>query len=130
MAVATVRLRSAERGGGDSLSFLRAPCVTRPTSYSRWYRHLRRWSLLCAASYLLTSNSSLGSDHSEYRSDLYGFPFLNVDRQQLAARWRWDLGIDLVCRYLEERLVFGYVVADLFQPFRDGALGYGFAHLG
>ena len=43
---------------------------------------------------------------------------------------RRHLGVDLVGRHLEQRLVLGDLVADLLEPLRDRALGDGLAELG
>jgi hypothetical protein len=43
---------------------------------------------------------------------------------------RGNLRVDLVSRYLDERLVFGDLVALLFVPLQDGPLGDRVAHRG
>ena len=47
-----------------------------------------------------------------------------------AARRRRNLGVDLVRRNLEDRLVALHLIADLLQPLRQRPLGDRFAHLG
>ena len=62
--------------------------------------------------------------------DLHGRAFSNLDLLQRAGGGRRNLGVDLVGRDLEERLVALDGVARLLEPLGDGAFGDGFAHLG
>ena len=57
-------------------------------------------------------------------------PFGHEDLGEHAARRRRNLGVDLVRRDLEDRLVALHLVADLLQPLRQRAFGDRFAHLG
>ena len=56
-------------------------------------------------------------------------PSGNLDLGEHAGDGRGNLGVDLVGRDLEDRLVALNGVADLLQPLGDGALGDGLAHL-
>ena len=56
-------------------------------------------------------------------------PFGHEDLGEHAGCGRGHLGVDLVGRDLEERLVLGDSVADLLQPADDGALGDRLAEL-
>jgi hypothetical protein len=40
------------------------------------------------------------------------------------SHWTWNLGVNLVCRDFNQRLVNAYAVANLFEPSGDSALGY------
>jgi hypothetical protein len=71
-----------------------------------------------------------GRDFAEYGADLDGFVGLDVDRGQRARGGSGDLGVDLVGRDVDERLVGLDRVADLLAPFEDGSLGHGLAHRG
>src|SRR2546422_544669 len=57
-------------------------------------------------------------------------PLLDEDLGDDSLARARNLGVDLVGRDLEQRLVEGDVVADLLQPLGDGALGHRHAHLG
>ena len=59
-----------------------------------------------------------------------GFPFLDLDLRQDAGRRRRDLGIDLVGRDLEQRLVTVDRITDFLDPSNDGAFGDRLPHLG
>ena len=59
-----------------------------------------------------------------------GLPLLVADLQQRARGRAGDLGVDLVGRDLEQRLVALHLVAHLHQPAGDGALGDRLPHLG
>ena len=56
-------------------------------------------------------------------------PFLDLDLRQHPGDRRGNLGVDLVGRDFEERLVPFDGVADFLEPFAQGALGDGLAHL-
>ena len=49
--------------------------------------------------------------------------------EQNARTGAGHLGIDLVGRDLEDRLIFFDTLTDLFQPFRNGSLGDRLTHL-
>ena len=74
--------------------------------------------------------SRLAPDPREHRPDLDGLAFLDEDLAEDAARVRGDLGVDLVGRDLEQRLVGLDRVADVLQPLRHRSLRDGDAHLG
>ncbi|EME96437.1 ABC transporter ATPase, partial [Streptomyces mobaraensis NBRC 13819 = DSM 40847] len=64
-----------------------------------------------------------GTDHGELGADLGDLVLADDDLQQDAGGGGRDLGVDLVGRDLEQRLVLGDLLADLLQPAGDGALG-------
>ena len=70
------------------------------------------------------------ADDGDHRADLDRLALLDADLGQRAGHRRRHLGVDLVRRHLEQRLVGGDVVADLLEPLRDGALGDGLTELG
>src|SRR5206468_3274750 len=74
--------------------------------------------------------TGLSFQHRDERLHRNGLPFLNLDLRQGAGRGRGDLGIDLVGRDLEQRLITFDDVADLLEPLAQGAFGNRFAHLG
>ena len=82
--------------------------------------------------------SSLGSrdlgsgrrDHRELRPDLDRLAFLHEDLLDDALAGARNLGVDLVGRDLEQRLVGGDLLAFLLEPLRDRPLGDRDAHLG
>jgi hypothetical protein len=61
--------------------------------------------------------------HAHHGVDGHRFAFAYLDFAQDAGAGRWNLGIDLVGRDLEQRLVALDRVADLFQPSDDRAFG-------
>jgi hypothetical protein len=72
---------------------------------------------------------ALGGDHRQARPDLDRLALLHQDLLHDAGPWRGNLGVDLVGRDLEQRLVGLHRVADLLQPAGDRPLGDGDAHL-
>src|SRR5690606_30844276 len=64
-----------------------------------------------------------GADERQDGADLDGLVLLDQDLLERAGDRRGDLGVDLVGRDLEQRLVDGDVVTDLLEPARHGALG-------
>src|SRR2546426_1011164 len=57
-------------------------------------------------------------------------PLLHLDLGQHARRGRRNLGVHLVGRDLEQRLVPLHFVTQLLEPLAQGPLGDGLAHLG
>ena len=76
------------------------------------------------------SRSTLVADARECRADGDRLVLLDEDLLQHAGERRRDLGVDLVGRDLEQRLVDVDRVADLLQPAGDGALGDALAEFG
>jgi hypothetical protein len=70
-----------------------------------------------------------GRDLGEHGADGDRVPLGGVDLGHGAGRRRRDLGVDLVGGDLDEYLVFGDLVALLFMPLQDGALGNRVTHL-
>ncbi len=64
-----------------------------------------------------------GADDGQLRADVDGLVLVHGDLEQRAAHGCGDLGVDLVGRDLEQRLVGGHLVADGLEPAGDGALG-------
>ena len=62
------------------------------------------------------------ADGHERRADLDGLVLLDEDRLDHPGDGRRDLGVDLVGRHLEQRLVDLHTVADVLQPAGDRAL--------
>ena len=62
-------------------------------------------------------------DHREARADRHGLALLHDDLGDEARLRRGHLGVDLVGRHLEQRLVGVDLLADLLEPLRDRALG-------
>ena len=62
--------------------------------------------------------------------DLYGIAFLGGDFGEDPRSGRGNLGVDLVGRDLEQRLVALDLVADLLHPADDRAFGDRLPHLG
>ena len=71
-----------------------------------------------------------GSDGREHGADLDGLALLDEDLVDDALGRARHLGVDLVGRDLEQRLVAADRLADLAKPLRDRPLGDGDAHLG
>ncbi len=69
-------------------------------------------------------------DGRENRADLDGLALLDEDLRHDAFGRARHLGVDLVRRDLEQRLVAADRFADLAEPLRDRSLGDGDAHLG
>ena len=74
--------------------------------------------------------SRRAADHRDDAVDRHRLPFLDLDLGQHARGRRRDLGVDLVGRDLEQRLVAIDRVADLLDPADDRAFGDRLAHLG
>jgi hypothetical protein len=72
----------------------------------------------------------LVSDDGEHGADGSGFTFGYSDLSEEPCGCGWHLGVHLVGRHFEERLVRFDAVADPLQPAGDGALGHGFTELG
>jgi hypothetical protein len=72
---------------------------------------------------------ALGEDDRDVGADLDGRALLREDLAQHAGSGCRDLGVDLVGRDLEQRLVAVDLVADLLEPLRNRSLGDGLAHL-
>src|SRR5919202_532786 len=70
------------------------------------------------------------ADLAELRADLDRLALLDEDLRQRSRRRRRNLGVDLVGRDLEQRLVRLDLLTLLLQPLRDCPLGDGDAHLG
>src|SRR5204863_486306 len=64
------------------------------------------------------------------RPHVNGLALLDEDLQQRSRAGRGHLGVDLVGRDLEQRLVGGDLLAFLLEPLRDRPLRDGDAHLG
>ena len=73
---------------------------------------------------------ALGTDHRHDRVDRHRLPHLCADLSQHTTGRRRDLGVDLVGRDLEERLIPVNGLANLLDPAHDRTLGDGFTHLG
>ena len=71
-----------------------------------------------------------GLDLRERLADLDGLVLLRQDLDQLSRGRRRDLGVDLVGRDLDDRLVLVDPVTLLLVPGEDGPLRHRFAHLG
>ena len=111
-----------------------AACSVRSFSLTTcWARRYRCRLSLCGSGRLLCRSCggclAFGPDNGQHGADLDRFAFLMSYFQQNALTRARDLGIDLVRRDLEDRLVFFDLVAYGFEPFRHGPLGDGFAHL-
>ena len=70
------------------------------------------------------------ADPRERRADRHGFSCLHEDLDEHAVVGTGDLGVDLVRRHLEQRVVERDRVADLLEPAADRALGDRLAQLG
>jgi hypothetical protein len=70
------------------------------------------------------------SDHGEHGAHLDRLSLLDADLRDHTLAGARHLGVHLVGRDLEERLVQLHALARLLEPLRDGALGYRDAHLG
>ena len=73
--------------------------------------------------------ASFGLEHRDQRLHRHGLSFLHLDLGQDARGRRRNLGVDLVRRDLEQRLVALHGIAHLLEPFAQGAFGDRFAHL-
>ncbi len=69
------------------------------------------------------------TDDGDHGADVDGVAFLHPDLGEHAGHRRRHLGVDLVGRHLEQRLVVGDGVTDVLEPLRDGALGDRFTEL-
>ena len=69
------------------------------------------------------------ADHGEAHPDLDRLALGNEDLGHDAGSRRWDLGVHLVRRYLEEGFVAGDRVADGLHPSGHGSLGHRLAQL-
>src|SRR6266480_1359054 len=72
---------------------------------------------------------AVAADHGELRPDVDRRALLHEDLRQDAAAGARNLGVDLVRRDLEQRLVGLDLLALLLEPLGDRALGDGHAHL-
>ena len=70
-----------------------------------------------------------GADDGHHAVDRHGLAFLDADLRDHAGGRRRNLGVDLVGRNLEQRLVAIDRVADFLDPADDRALGNRLAHL-
>jgi hypothetical protein len=70
------------------------------------------------------------SDHGDDRVDGDGLSLLHPDLGESPGDGRRNLGVHLVRRDFEDRLVPLHGVSDLLHPVRDGPLGDRLAHLG
>ena len=99
-------------------------------------RRCRRGGGLCAAAAAAlarrpsAAGASLGLELRQRLADLDGLVLLGEDLHQLARRGRGHLGVDLVGRDLDDRLVLVDPVALLLVPGEHRALGHRLAHLG
>ena len=73
---------------------------------------------------------ALGADRGERLPDVDGVALVGEDLGQGAARGRGHLGVDLVGRDRDDRLVLGDLVPGLLVPLEDRPLGDRLAHLG
>ena len=110
--------RDAGVGGGLRLAALRR---------GRWCKVLRGGRLGCRAK---RDGRTVALDVGDDRADLDGFALSYKDLGENARLRRGDLGVDLVGRDLEDRLVPVHGLTDLLEPLGDGALGDGLTHLG
>ena len=78
----------------------------------------------------LGGGSRTVADHRDHGADRDRLALLGADLGDRAGDRRRHLGVDLVGRHLEQRLVLGDGVADLLEPLRDRALGDGLTELG
>ena len=113
--------RRQRRGGGRSSSGGRLTAVSTLGSHGRRLP-LRRGSVACGRLAGLQLRQGL--------PDLDGLILLREDLHQLARLGGGDLGIDLVGRHLDDRLVLVDPVPFLLVPGEDRALGHRLTHLG
>jgi hypothetical protein len=92
-------------------------------------RRLGRRLLLLRARSRSLGLGALGCDDGELRPDVDGLALGDDDLLEHARAWARHLGVDLVRRDLEQRLVGLDRLALLLEPLRDRALGDGDAHL-
>ncbi len=64
------------------------------------------------------------AEHGQDGANVDRLALGHADLEHHATRGRGHLGVDLVGRHLEERLVLGDGVAHLLEPSGDGALGH------
>ena len=69
------------------------------------------------------------ADDGDHGADVDRVAFLDADLGERSGHRRRHLGVDLVGRHLEERLVLGDRVTDRFEPLGDRSFGDRFAEL-
>src|SRR5580693_5675757 len=79
---------------------------------------------------LRSVKKDVSGDDGDDRGYRYGLALLNADLGEHAGGGRGYLRVHLVGADLEQRLAFGNRVADLLEPFVDGALVDGLPHPG
>src|SRR5206468_2766877 len=79
---------------------------------------------------LAVTRRFVGADDGELGADVDGVALLDEDLGEVAGLRRRHLGVDLVGRDLEERLVLADLVADRLEPLGDRPLGDGLTELG
>jgi hypothetical protein len=72
---------------------------------------------------------AIAVEHSHDRVHFHGLALFVLNVCERASRGRRNLGVDLIGRDFEQRLITFDVVANVLQPFCDGAFRDGFAHL-
>ena len=75
------------------------------------------------------STGTIANDN-ESSANLNIFVFFHQDLLNNACYGRGDLGVDLIGRNLDNRIVHSYSVADSYKPAGHGAFGHGFAQCG
>ena len=88
-----------------------------------------RLGLGCIRRLPVAGARGLVGDDRQPRPDIDGLALRHQDLGEVTAGRRRHLGVDLVGRDLEQRLVSVDLVADLLEPLRDRALGDGLAEL-
>src|SRR6185312_9443337 len=76
------------------------------------------------------SGSAALRDGGDDGIDSNRLTLFHLNLRERSGHGRGNLGVDLVGRDLEERLVALDGIARLLEPLGDGAFGDGFAHLG
>ena len=128
--VVPVGWRAAASGGRRRFGALRVGTGSRPVpELGRHRRRGRRCDGGLVGPGRADGVTGTVTDSGQRGSDRHGVALGDQDLVQHARRRGRDLGVDLVGRDLQQRLVDLDVVADRLQPTRHGALGDGFAQL-
>ena len=69
------------------------------------------------------------ADDRDHGANVDGLTLFDANFDERAGDRRRHLGVDLIRRHFEQRLVFSDRVADLLEPLSNGALGDRFAEL-
>ena len=132
LAVAVAAARRGGRSGAADGSGAAAPGVSaRRRSFGSAAASRRRLGgrRLGLGAPARRASPAAAADLAELRPDVDGLAFLDEDLRQRPGRRARHLGVDLVGRDLEQRLVGLDVLALLLEPARDRALRDGHAHL-